>query len=877
MKVTLFSRFPSLRSALPCFTQPSLTGKRGTSLESPLCLFHGAVASTPRPGASVENALSLLAKPSEFHRGIRWARTASALMLLIGMATLCAGAAQPSTTALAVTSGGSAVTTVSTGSVVTLTATVTSGTTPVTPGQVNFCDATANSCTDIHLLGTAQLTKAGTASIKFRPGRGNHSYNAVFSGTTYNSSSTSGTIALVVTGNSVTNTTIAQSGTTGNYTLSAMVGGTGPTAPSGSVSFLDTSVSNAVLGTATLAGGSAVLSFSNSSNPSAGSEPIQSVVADFNGDGILDLAVLNVDASVTVLLGNGDGTFSATASLRSQDNMSTAITQGDFNGDGIPDLAIVNSENSTITVLLGNGDGTFRSTPATPTGAPSSTGYNGPTAICAKDINGDGVLDLVATGGIALLGNGDGTFSPDANPPSTGVSCSISSVSGDLNGDGIQDSAGIGGNTITINLGNTGGTFTTKTMSLPNGFYGTSIAIGDFNGDGIADLAVSEYVPLPAHSPGGISETTQVAILLGDGTGNFTFATTTAIETFTYGGAYPPSALSVGDFNGDGVSDLAEPFYSGEVNIPSNDVIVLLAEQQTATATESSIVLPVSTGTHQVVASYSGDSDNKASISGATGLTAAQGPPANPVPILISMSPAFASAGGSAFTLTLTGTGFVSGSRVYWGTTALSSQFTSSTQLTAQVTAAEISSAAMTVVSVQSPAPGGGISGTLQFEVDSAVTGSGAAPAFPAATASVTAGSTASYPVSLPSSATNVSVTCLNLPAGASCSYSSTRGAVTITTSSTTPKGTYQITAVFTETLAGATSAIALLPFLLFPLLYMRRKLVGRGVWLTASLALVFVAGVAAVIGCGASSTSMAPSNATQQVTRSGGVTLTIL
>jgi hypothetical protein len=251
--------------------------------------------------------------------------------------------------------------------------------------------------------------------------------------------------------------------------------------------------------------------------------------------------------------------------------------------------------------------------------------------------------------------------------------------------------------------------------------------------------------------------------------------------------------------------------------------------------------------------------------------------PLNPLPSLNSMSPAFSSAGGSAFTLTLTGTGFVSGSTVYWGTTALSTQFTSSTQLTAQVTAAEISNAGMTAVSVQSPAPGGGTSNALQFEVDSAGGGSGIAPAFTTMTASVTAGVTASYPVTLSSSATDVSVTCLNLPAGATCSYSSTTGAVTIATSSTTPKGTYQITVVFTGSLPGSATAFVVLPLLLLPLLVMRRRLVKRNIWFTASLALVILAGVATAVGCGGSgSTPVSPTNPTHQATSSGGVTLTI-
>jgi hypothetical protein len=88
-------------------------------------------------------------------------------------------ATAPTITTLSVTSDGNAVTTVAPGGVVTLTATVIAGSTPVTPGQVNFCDATTKFCTDIHLLGAAQLTTNGMATPKLRPGVGSHSYKAV--------------------------------------------------------------------------------------------------------------------------------------------------------------------------------------------------------------------------------------------------------------------------------------------------------------------------------------------------------------------------------------------------------------------------------------------------------------------------------------------------------------------------------------------------------------------------------------------------------------------------------------------------------------------------------------------------------------------------
>jgi hypothetical protein len=82
----------------------------------------------------------------------------------------------------------------------------------------------------------------------------------------------------------------------------------------------------------------------------------------------------------------------------------------------------------------------------------------------------------------------------------------------------------------------------------------------------------------------------------------------------------------------------------------------------------------------------------------------------------------------------------------------------------------------------------------------------------------MTPGSTATYPVILPSSATDVTVNCLNLPVGASCSYSAASSTVTITTSSATPAGTYAITIVFTETLPEVASALLLFPTLLLPL-----------------------------------------------------------
>jgi hypothetical protein len=251
-------------------------------------------------------------------------------------------------------------------------------------------------------------------------------------------------------------------------------------------------------------------------------------------------------------------------------------------------------------------------------------------------------------------------------------------------------------------------------------------------------------------------------------------------------------------------------------------------------------------------------------------------PPVTIVPVIVSLSPAFISAGGASFTLTVTGSGFTSRAVVYWGTTALSTQFVSAAQVTAQVPAADIASAGATAVSVQSPAPAAVASNALEFEIDSA-SGSGSSPDFAISTATVSPGSTATYPVTLSASATEVSVTCLNLPAGAICSYSSATGAVTIATTAATPPGTCTVTAVFAQTLRGAVSALLLFPFLLPPLAGMRRKRSVKMVYLLASLSVALMAGSA--IGCVSGGHSpVAPStpNPTHQVTSSGSVSITV-
>lgn len=284
------------------------------------------------------------------------------------------------------------------------------------------------------------------------------------------------------------------------------------------------------------------------------------VVADFNGDGKSDIATEN-----GLLLGNGDGTFSGPfCSAQCGDSYGPVIA-ADFNGDGIVDLALASDQplSCTSNIFIGNGDGTFQ-----PGRCAGFYGYLG--VALPADLNADGIADLVFAGPTYLkgpddlpgflqtaTGNGDGTFSASGYQSVSGVPTSL--ALGDFNGDGKPDIAVTGNGLFIVALGNGAGGFQTAyPANEPIG----PLAVIDFDGDGKADLAVV----------GGDG----LYILFGNGDG--TFGTPYNLAPTLGGGA---SILSA-DFNGDGKTDFA-------VVAPGGSLSIVLGATLVTTSTSVSV------------------------------------------------------------------------------------------------------------------------------------------------------------------------------------------------------------------------------------------------------------------------------------------------
>jgi Ca2+-binding RTX toxin-like protein len=291
-------------------------------------------------------------------------------------------------------------------------------------------------------------------------------------------------------------------------------------------------------------------------------------VFDFNSDGIFDIVATDSDrdnpltssvGKVSVLLGTSNGGFSAPQILSSGPWLKSVAVGGDFNGDGKSDLVVTSFDGNAISIFNGGSNGVFSA------GTPFAVGVQ-PLSVAVGNFNGDNKSDLavvnLGSSSISVILGGSATtvnLAVGVNPTSVAIN--------DFDGDGHSDLVvtNFTSNNVSVLFGNGVGSFgRNKTLNTGAGLGSYSVKTGDFNGDGKFDLAIAKFY------------SNEISILLGSGDGNFSTPT-----IFSLGAARAPftnldellkrlTPITVGDFNGDGKSDLAV------ANFDNNNVSVLL-------------------------------------------------------------------------------------------------------------------------------------------------------------------------------------------------------------------------------------------------------------------------------------------------------------
>jgi len=281
----------------------------------------------------------------------------------------------------------------------------------------------------------------------------------------------------------------------------------------------------------------------------AGDGPTATAVSDLNGDidSYTDIAVTNENSNtLTILFGGAGGGFTAMSTIPVGISPQSVIPT-DFNGDSRTDLVLANEDpggsSASVMVLLGVGDGTFTTSMNTPYGS------RRPTAVDVADFNGDSKEDFAvanyASGDFSVyLGNGNGTFSSPTNPVIGAGTMPVAIAVGDFNRDSKPDLtiANEGANSVSVLIGNGNGTFASPiNFGLPAGAGPQAIAVANLNGDSNQDLAVANktLASSPTGRLGVFFEIppdriigTGPPALSNDKTPTFTFSSTDAAATF---------------------------------------------------------------------------------------------------------------------------------------------------------------------------------------------------------------------------------------------------------------------------------------------------------------------------------------------------------
>jgi hypothetical protein len=289
--------------------------------------------------------------------------------------------------------------------------------------------------------------------------------------------------------------------------------------------------------------------FSLSGSVPVGDDPDDLLVVDLNGDNHLDLVTANSDSNdVSVALGNGNGTFSAAPALAAGDHPH-AIVFADANGDSLDDLVVLNRDSEDVSIFAGNGAGVFAAEVRVDADLDPDNSDR-PTSIVVEELTGDMLVDILVVNrasssviphqAVLLRASGGGNFA--AELPGLPQSAVLREpIAIDINDDGLSDLVDIRSNDdvmTVINLGD--GNFLEPLELGPEGTYATAFVSADFDGDNVDDLAF-------------IEDSSNVKIARHNGAQPGTFFLDDVLDVISQG----PSMLTVGDFDGDGILDLA--------------------------------------------------------------------------------------------------------------------------------------------------------------------------------------------------------------------------------------------------------------------------------------------------------------------------------